>query len=63
LQNANKEIETLRAQINNMKKAGSVSKTIGTSKPAAAPKKEINMGDGFEDLIDAAAAEAFNNKG
>ena len=63
LENANKEIETLRAQINNMKKAGSVSKTIGTSKPAAAPKKEINMGDGFEDLIDAAAAEAFNNKG
>jgi len=62
LQNANKEIETLRSQINSMKKAGSVSKTIGASKPAAAPKKEYNMNEGFEDLIDAAAAEAFNNK-
>ena len=63
LQTANKEIEALRTQINNMKKAGSVSKTIGTPKPAAAPKKEISLSDGFEDIIDSVASEAFNNKG
>jgi hypothetical protein len=60
---AQKEIETLRAQISTMKKAGATSRTIGSGKPSAtSPKKEYSGGEGFDDIIDSVAAQAMEQR-
>jgi|DEB19_MinimDraft_2_1074335.scaffolds.fasta_scaffold00143_2 hypothetical protein len=60
---AQKEIETLRGQISNMRKAGSASKTIGTGKPSAtAQKREYSNNEGFDDIIDSVASQAMEQR-
>lgn len=59
LQQQNKD---LQKQIDSMKKAGSASRTVGVSKPSATPKREVNPNQGFDDIIDEVAREAFSNQ-
>lgn len=62
LESANKEIAELQKQIDSMKKAGSATRTVGTVKPSGAPKKEVDMSKGFDDIIDEVAREAFGQQ-
>ena len=62
LEAANKEIAELQKQIDSMKKAGSASRTVGTVKPSNAPKKDVDMSKGFDEIIDEVAREAFGGQ-
>ena len=62
LQASQKEIETLRSQLANMRKAGSASKTIGTSNVARTKVSEPQSGAGFDDILDSMTADAMASK-
>ena len=59
---ARKEIGELQKQIDSMKKAGSASRTMGSTKPSGSPKKEAVGNESFEDIIDSVAREAFSQQ-
>lgn len=59
---ASKQIKDLETQIQNMKKAGSASKTIGANKVAPTAKKEAVGNEGFDDIIDDIARQVAGNQ-
>lgn len=62
LSDAQKEIETLRTQVANMKKAGSATRSVGTVSPRASQAKEVSIGDGFDDILDNMTQQALSNR-
>jgi len=57
LAEAQKEIESLKAQVGKMKQSGSAAKSIGTNAPRASAKAPVNFNDGFDDIVDSLASE------
>lgn len=57
LAQAQKEIESLKAQVGKMKQSGSAAKSIGTNAPRASAKAPVNMNEGFDDIVDSLAAQ------